>query len=129
MPFHSTAEWQATVSRRLQVSNASDRIAVAIEVQWTLSMWQCVLVCHCGMCAETSYNASLAPRLQSDARSGGNEHWEGGRGLFQRLKALPVWTGPSEPRSAFPVGYRRTDFGVDGPFTRRECTVEWGSMG
>eukprot|EP00955_Chlamydomonas_euryale_P064359 358954-Chlamydomonas_euryale.AAC.2 len=32
----------------------------------------------------------------------------------------------SEPRSAFPVENRRADFGVEDPFIRRECSMEWG---
>eukprot|EP00955_Chlamydomonas_euryale_P015801 169060-Chlamydomonas_euryale.AAC.2 len=56
------------------------------------------------------------------------EHWGRGRGLSQRSNALRVRNAASEPRSTFPVEYRRADFGVDDPFTRRKCYVELGPM-
>eukprot|EP00955_Chlamydomonas_euryale_P113817 366236-Chlamydomonas_euryale.AAC.6 len=56
------------------------------------------------------------------------EHSERGRGLSQRSNAFRVRKAASKPLSTFPVEYRRADFGVEDPFTQRECSVEWGPL-
>eukprot|EP00955_Chlamydomonas_euryale_P086571 364226-Chlamydomonas_euryale.AAC.2 len=79
-----------------------------------------------GRMRERENNASLAPRVRSDARLVCWEHSERGRGLSQRSNAVWVRKAASEPRSAFPVEYRRAVFGVDDPFTWCKCSVERG---
>eukprot|EP00955_Chlamydomonas_euryale_P014607 156896-Chlamydomonas_euryale.AAC.2 len=76
-----------------------------------------------GWMRKRSRNASLAPR---EGRTRGQKIAGIGRGVAQRLKTLLVWRGAFQTRSAFLLEHRRADFGVNGPFPRRQCSVEWG---
>jgi len=81
-----------------------------------------------GRMRERESNASLAPRVGSDARLESWEHSARGQGLSQWSNAGRVRKAASELRSAFPMEYRRAVFGVDDPFTRRKCSVEGGPL-
>eukprot|EP00955_Chlamydomonas_euryale_P014662 157583-Chlamydomonas_euryale.AAC.3 len=81
-----------------------------------------------GRMRERENNANVALRVGSDARLESWEHSERGQDFSQRSNAVRVRKAVSEPRSAFPVEYRRAFFGVDDPFTRRKCFVEWGPL-
>eukprot|EP00955_Chlamydomonas_euryale_P057351 356735-Chlamydomonas_euryale.AAC.2 len=113
------------VRRGLRVLNAINRTAASIEVQLTFLYGGACLSLP-DVCGKES-NASLAPHV------GWTPGWKVGSTRRRGVEASPkvgnavcVRKAASEPRSAFPVEYRRAHFGVHDPFTRRKCSVEWG---